>query len=209
MIGQNSNNRNVGTQPKDCDAGIPIMGRTGGNPTDSYQIIKTDYDGVLIGFPKAVGGQNYQGFFLGTFAVPGGAPPANTFLGICSNTFNVSADGQYQVNPVLIYPGAPGGGISFVLYKDFTAMGAYISTLPPFNAFNPSSADVTNGLYGYWHNSVSQNFGGALMYAYNRDNTLSTYLTVGQYNIAAITDGATNFAAGTAQIGFNEFVKIG
>lgn len=208
MIGQNSNNRNVGTSTKDCDAGLPIAGRTGGNVTDSYQILKLTNDGTLAGFPTAVGGLPYSGFFLNTFAVTGGAPPANTYLG-SSNSFGVTSDGQYNVNPILIYPGAAGGGISFVLYKDGTDLWTYINGLVPLNAFNPTSTNVANGLYGYWHNSASQGFGGTLMQSYNRTNTLSTYLTTGTYYLAAITDGATNIAVGVAQIGFNEFVKIG
>lgn len=205
MIGQNSNNKATGYTAKECDAGIPISGRTG--QTGSYEIIKTLADGTLAGFPTYIPSLAYQGFSINTFAIPGGTPPSNTFLGK-SGAFTLLNDGQYSVNPVFIYPGAAGGGISFVLYKSITNLGTYMATLVPFNAFNPTSTDMNDGLYGYWHNTTSQSIGNTLMYAYNRSNTLSTFLTTGQYYLAAITDGATNFSPGVGLIGFNEFVKI-
>jgi len=209
MIGQNSNNRNVGTSTKDCDAGLPIAGRTGGSSTDSYQIIKTTNDGTLAGFPlfNNYGGVPYAGSNFNTFAVAGGAPPSQTFLGK-TLSFAIDIDGQYNLNPILIYPGASGGGISFVLYREFSALYTYINALIPLNAFNPSSTDINDGLHGYWHNSVSQAIGNTLMQSYNRNNNLSCNLITGTYFLAAITDGATNINVGVAQIGFNEFVKI-
>ena len=64
-------------------------------------------------------------------------------------------------------------------------------------------------MYGYWHASTSQQFGGQLMYSYNRNNTLSVNLGVGTYYLAAITDGAVSTNAGAALIGVTEFAKIG
>lgn len=207
MIGQNSNNKATGYTAKACDAGIPISGRTG--DTGTYEIIKTLADGTIAGFPSPLNAPIYSGTNLSFFAVPGGLPPANTYLGSAVAAFAVTENGQYLVNPVFIYPGATGGGISFVLYKTTTTLDAYISTLPPFNAYAPTMADITTGLFGYWHNSTSQNFGTNLMFAYNRNNALSVNLTNGLYNIAAITDGATNITPGVAAIGFDEFTKIG
>ena len=205
MIGQNSNNKATGYTAKECDAGIPISGRTG--DTGTYEIIKTLADGTLAGFPSATSGANYVGFNLSFFAVPGGLPAANTYLG-SSSAFTISENGQYNVNPLFIYPGAAGGGISFVLYKDVTTLGTYFSTLPPFNAFQPLITDVASGMFGYWHNSASQAFGGNLMISYNRSNTLSVNLTVGTYYIGVVTDGAINIGAGVAGVGVNEFLKI-
>jgi hypothetical protein len=206
MIGQNSNNKATGFTAKACDPGIPISGRT--DDTGTYEIIKTLADGTIAGFPNALTGAIYIGYNFSTFGVPGGLPPANTYLG-SSSAIAVTTAGQYNVNPILIYPGNPGGAISFVLYKDVSNMATYFSTLPPFNAFSPNTTDVSAGMYGYWHASTSQQFGGQLMYSYNRNNTLSVNLGVGTYYLAAITDGAVSTNAGAALIGVTEFAKIG
>lgn len=205
MITQLSNNKPSGTlEAGICDPGTPISGRTNAG---RYQILRVNVDGSInIATPQ--NSSIYTGFNATTLVTPPGAPPVNTFLGITNQTIQISSDGVYRINPTYIYPGNPGGGINFVLYKDFTNLGNYINTLPPFNLFSPAVTDINQGLYGFWHNTVSQNLGAGLMTTYNRDNTQDLYLTTGQYNIALYTEAGVILTGGVSFIGLYEFTKV-
>lgn len=208
MITQNSNNKPSGYNGKQCDSGTPISGR---DSVYDYHIIKVNTDGSLVTGVSALDG---TGHYLMNNAQPvaivGGAPPTGTYLGSIDVIFATVEKGVYTINPTFIYDGGAGGGISFILYKQGTNIDAYISTLPPFNLFLPSIANLTTGVSGYWHNTASQQLGGGTIFtSYNRNNTLTCYLDAGQYKMAIITDGATNFNAGIGLAGFYEFSKIG
>lgn len=206
MITQLSNNKPSGTQEAGiCDAGTPISGRTNAG---RYQILRVNVDGS-INIVSPANSTIYMGFNPTTIAVPPGAPPAFTFIGITNQTIFVGNDGVYRINPVYIYPGNAGGGISFILYKDFTNLGNYTNTLPPFNLYAPSPADISQGLYAYWHNTASQNIGAGLQTTYNRNNTQDVYLTTGQYNLAVVTEAGVVLTGGTSFIGLYEFTKVG
>lgn len=207
MITQNSNNKPSGYTGKSCDSGIPISGRTS---SYDYQIIKVNPDGSLVsGVSYLAGTGNYIMNNAQPVPISGGAPPTGTYLGTIPVGGTITA-GSYTINPTFIYDGGAGGGISFLLYKQGTNIDAYISTLPLFNLFLPSIANLSTGVSGYWHNTASQQIGGGTIFtSYNRDNTLTCYLDAGVYFLAIITDGATNFNAGVGLAGFYEFNKIG
>jgi hypothetical protein len=206
MITQNSNNKPTGYTGKQCDSGIPISGRTS---SYDYQIIKVNPDGSLVsGVSYLAGTGNYIMNNAQPVGIVGGAPPSTTYLGSIPVGGTITA-GSYTINPVLLYDGGAGGGISFLLYKQSTTIDTYISGLAPFNLFLPSIANLSTGLSGYWHNTVSQQIGGTIFTSYNRNNTLTCYLDAGNYLLAIITDGATIFNAGVGLAGFYEFNKIG
>ena len=205
MINQISNNKPSGYQSINCDAGVPISGRT--SDTGSYQILKLNADGsITSASPVAI--SQYIGVSGTGIGVPAGIPPSNTYVG-SSQPISVTETGLYSINPTFVYTGNAGGGISFILYKDTTALWGYISTLPPFNAFASNIGDVATGLFGYWHNTASQIFSSNLMSSFNRNNVQNLYLTTGNYYLAVTTDGAVSFNAGAGIVGFYEFTKIG
>ena len=206
MIAQISNNKPSGTyQTGICEAGTPISGVTADG---RYNILRVNVNGsILTNEVNPV--SNYIGFNTATIITPAAAPPANTYVGTANQPIPVFSDGLYRINPTYIYAGAAGGGISFILYKDFTNLSIYLSALPAFNAFNPGVTDINQGLYGFWHNTASQSLGGTLQTSYNRDNTQDVYLTGGSYYMAIVTDGAVIFTGGPTFVGFYEFTKIG
>ena len=208
MIGQNSNNKATGYTAKECDAGIPISGRT--SDTGTYEILKVNADGSIAtqsAMPPAIG-------YLGTNAVaivlPAFAPPANTYLGsVQLNGGNLIAAGLYRINPTFTWSGAAGGGVSFILANNSQIMGGYIASLPPLNAFAPTIGDLQNGFYGYWHNTATQILGGNMMITYNRSQSLDVYLDAGFYTMALVTDGAFVSNGPGGFFGFYEFTKLG
>ena len=208
MIGQNSNNKPSGATAKQCDAGLPISGRT--SSTGVYEVLKLNVDGSVPTSSPISATSAYLGINAVPLVLPPGAPPANTFIGFAPVfAAQTIAAGLYRINPTFIWDGAAGGGISFVLTKSGLAMGNYITTLPPFNAFAPTLTDVANGFCGYWHNTGTQILGGNMMIAYNRSQSLDIYLDAGVYNMGLITDGAVVFNGPGGFFGFYEFTKLG
>lgn len=205
MINQVSNNKSSGTLHKECDAGTPISGKTANN---RYQILKLNIDGTLAGFPTLT--NTIADIGNNPISVPlvPGAPPANTFLGSGIASGPALEDGIYRINPTFIFEGGTGGGISIVLYKVGTPLDAFISTLPPYNAFNPTMIDLQYGLYGYWHNSATENLGSVAQIAYNRNNAIELQITYGLYKFAIITEGAVTITSGVGYFGYWEFLKI-
>jgi len=212
MIGQNSNNKATGYTAKECDAGIPISGRT--SDTGTYEIIKVNPDGSLAisggGGVTPLPNANYlqsNPVLLSQPFIPG---TANIFVGSVGlfGGNSISA-GLYRINPTGIFSASGSGGLNFILYSQFSAIETYISFLTPgVDQFQPNSLSV-GGTAAYWHNIALQNYGNFLKIAYNRQNSLDLYLTAGAYRMAIITDaGGINMIPDNAQIGFYEFSKI-
>lgn len=201
-------NKPSGYSSKDCDAGLPVSGRT--SPTGEYEIIKVNADGSVCTTNLAPidTSSAYLGINPTYLSLTPGAPTTNTFLGYASVTANNITAGVYRINPTFVYQGSPGGGISFVLYKDTTALGVYVSALPFGNAFAPALGDIQTGLCAYWHNTTSQAFGTNLQIAYNRNNSIDVYLDAGIYYMAIITDGAVVITNTNGRYGHYEFTKI-
>lgn len=209
MIGQNSNNRASGITAKDCDAGIPISGRTSG--TGTYQILKVNADGSLPGgetpLPDATTSYMAQ---AQPIAVPPGAFAATTFLDVTQITAVVIDAGLYRINPFYMFPGAPGGSINLALARGGSTLLNYANTLTPYvDPFIPTTNDFFNGLAGFWHNNAVQVVGGSANTPYNRSNALNVYLDTGSYAMIAWVDTGITSIGGTGYCGVIEFTKIG
>ena len=107
MIGQNSNNKATGYTAKECDAGLPISGRT--SSTGTYEIIKTLDDGTLIVqqplsdsvLPYAMDALNV--------ATPGGAIGAGIIVAKQQITSSAIEAGLYKITPYYVMDGNAGG----------------------------------------------------------------------------------------------------
>lgn len=206
MITQVANNKPSGFQSVQCDAGIPVSGRT--SDTGSYQILKLNANGSLAPSNITQTGVPYIGTPTAIALVPG-LPPNNTFLGsVPATSVPITTAGTYRLNPTFLFEGTTAGGISIILAKDTTNLGAYIQTLPPFNAFNPVITDFATGLYAVWHNSVVQGVGNSVQTAYNRSNALEVYLDTGLYTCAIVSDTGLNITGNAGLFGFYEFMQI-
>jgi hypothetical protein len=201
MITQNSNNKPSGYVGRECDAATPIAGKTDSN---IYQTLRLNTDGTLP-IVNYTGGTIISSPIFVTTAV--GALGANTYISNASLGFLMA--GVYKINPTFVYAGTLAGGISFVLYQDFSTLATYINGLSQGNTFSPGLNDLNNGLYGYWHNTVAENFGAGLSIAYNRNNTLEVFLGSGNYNFAMISEGTVTISASGAQFGCFEVSKLG
>lgn len=204
MITQNSNNKPSGFTGKTCDSGTPISGRTDQN---EYQIIKVNNDGSLATGGTYIATTNpYIAVNPTLTVVPAGAPASGTYLS--GATVTVTEEGIYTINPTFIFDGN-GGGISFILAKQGTALGTYITGLPLFNLFLPTIANLVTGFFGYWHNTANQILGGSTnSVAYNRNNAYNMFLEAGTYTLIAFTDGAVTLNGGGTLLGFYDFTKI-
>ena len=206
MIGQNSNNKATGYTAKECDAGIPISGRTG--DTGTYEIIKTLADGTLAGFPSPITNGSLM-LSTPTFSGSPGAGPfaANTFIANGAS-LTITESGIYRLNPVILIDGPPGSSVNIALYNPASSLGTYIAGLIPGNAFNPTAADLATGLAYYQHNNGLVNFGTTFSSTFNRNNSFELYLTPGVYLIAIISDGGLTFTGPSIFSGFYEITKI-
>ena len=209
MIAQSSNNRPSGSTAKQCDAGIPVVGRT--SATGEYQILKVNPDGSLAGIGN-VPLDNANCPFIDSMAAsgtPGGAIPPNSIIAYQPVIANPITEGMYRINPVLFYDGTPTGSVNFTLVKIGSTLDAYINTRVPFvDSFAPIITDLISGLGGFWHNVSIQTFGTNIQTAYNRNNALTTFLTAGSYALLITVDGAITQNAGGQFFGFYEFSKV-
>jgi hypothetical protein len=209
MINQIANNKPSGYQSNECDAGIPISGRTDIN--GSYQILKLNANGSLAPSSTPISSTaSYIGINPTAIALVVGAPALNTYLGTAP-VFGATtiSEGLYAINPAFMFQGTVAGGLNFVLYKQTTNLDSYIATLPPFNIFAPALTDLATGLCGFWHNSALQNLGATTVITYNRNNTLNCYLDAGIYSMAIFTEAGVNITSVSGLFGFFEFTKIG
>ena len=199
-ITQNSNNKPSGFVGRECDAGTPISGKTDSN---IYQILKVNNDGTLP-LNNYVGGVLISQPNYTVTAV--GALGNNTFIG--KSFCGVLNGGTYKINPTFIYQGTVAGAISFILYQQNSALDNYVSGLTEGNTFSAGFNDLNNGLYGYWHDSAVQNFGGGLSIAYNRNNTLEVNLQTGAYFVAMVSNASVTISVVGGHFGCYELVKI-
>jgi hypothetical protein len=209
MINQIANNKPSGYQSNECDAGIPISGRTDVN--GSYQILKLNANGSLAPSSTPISSTaSYIGINPSAIALIPGVPALNTYLGNAPifGATTISA-GLYAINPAFMFEGAVGGGLNFVLYKQTTNLDTYIGTLLPFNSFAPTLTNLATGLCGFWHNTALQNLGATSVITYNRNNTLNCYLDAGIYSMAIFTEAGVTITGGAGLFGFYEFTKIG
>lgn len=188
-------------------AGTPLIGIDANN---KYHIVKTNNQGNLIA------GADYMpdnGAYIISnplnFVSPGGPITNNTFLGSGIVSVDI-VKGVYSVNPTVLYNASlVGGSFTFILYKDSTALSAYISTLPPFNAFAPTMADFSDGLAGVWDSVPVVLLGGSIAHTTGVNNAKTIFCDTGTYGLAVIGKSGLNINAGTNLFGVYEFTRVG
>jgi hypothetical protein len=205
MISQISNNKPSGYQSVDCDAGIPISGRTASN--GSYQILKLSDTGSLLvqsGIDaSAVAYQIESNVGTPTGAI--GGKVAGIFLGTTAVITTAISSGFYTISPSFIAEANSGGAITLILVKVGTTLDAYAGTLNAgTDAFLPSLANIQGGgLACLWHTlPLNNRLSTSIMSATGGNaNTLekTVYLEAGSYNMISVVDTAIT-TAGTGQI---------
>ena len=207
MIGQNSNNRNVGTSTKDCDAGLPIAGRTGNSVTDSYQIIKTKNDGTILTTPLTIAPGVYLSF-ASTITNATGVLATGTI--IARTQLGAFDSGLYRINPSYMWDGAAGGGISFILYNSLGPLYTYVNSRTDGQAFAPNLVNIapSGGIAGYWHNTGTQNFGGNIFISYNRNQALDVFLDTDTYYFVMVSDGNVTINNANSVFGCIEITQL-
>lgn len=208
MIGQNSNNKATGYTAKECDAGLPISGRT--SSTGTYEIIKTLDDGTLIVqqplsdsvLPYAMDALNV--------ATPGGAIGAGIIVAKQQITSSAIEAGLYKITPYYVMDGNAGGAVNIVLFKLGTTIATYAATRTPFtDTFAPSITDMNTGFAYLWHSITMQSIGGTMRTAYNLNLTAETFLEAGQYVLLVYVHTAITQNATSQYIGVQQFTRIG
>jgi len=210
MITQVSNNRPSGSTAKQCDAGIPVVGRT--DATGQYQIIKVAADGTVAtnaGATPLSDTTTPYSLLPSTTPLPiAGALGANLFLGTYQVADTITA-GVYRINPAVFFEGTTGGSINIALVKSSGLLNTYLSGLAPFtDAVAPTSTNFANGLAYFWHNNAVVSFGGSVAGSFNRSNSATVYLESGTYNIAVWVDTGITTGLGAFYTGLYEFSKV-
>lgn len=210
MIGQNSNNKATGYTAKECDAGIPISGRTG--DTGTYEIIKVNADGSLAvnTGPTPITGLGTGNIGVGGFLtnVFNTQQPQYTYLGYGYITPTAITAGLYRITVGYnIAATAPAGGINFLLVNDASPVAGSLGMLFPGNilSFNLNAP----GIYGQWVNVLSNQLNGQIRTSVTSANhTQDIYLDAGLYQMHVVANAAINFTANSGYYGLYEFSKL-
>lgn len=191
MINQVSNNKPSGFQSIDCDAGVPIMGRTASD--GSYQIFKVNSDGSLpfassladTGTAYALSPANIPSV-LGAFA--GGV--LIDYIDVITTSIDA---GAYTISPFYgLNASTSGGAVSIALIKVGSNMDSYTSGLiVGTDAFSPPITIAFGGIAQFWHNLALNPYGSlaGISIATGTNNTIlekTQYLEAGTYKIAVI-----------------------
>jgi hypothetical protein len=215
MINQLSNNKPSGYQSVDCDAGIPISGRTASN--GSYQILKlSDTGSLLVQSGINASGVQYQ--IESNFGTPTGAlgvKATGIFLGVGNVISTAVSSGWYNINPSFIAEAITGGSVNLMLVKIGTILETYATTLNAgSDSFNPTFNDISfGGLACVWHNNLNNTRLGTNLFSATggNANTLekTVYLEAGSYSLIAYVDTAIT-TAGTGQvlIGLQNLIQV-
>lgn len=213
MINQLSNNKPSGTTSKQCDSGIPIMGRT--SDTGEYQILKVNADGSL---PISGGGGGpvpVTGLGTGYFNVGGFLPnyfnsniAANIYLGFGSITPTALTAGIYRITVAYnIEATTPSAGINFMLVNDSSTIAGSLGLLFPGSAFSFNTS--ATGIYAQWLNITSTQITANIRTSITTGvHTQDMYLDAGFYSMHCSTAGAVNFTATNGYYGLYEFSKL-
>lgn len=205
MISQISNNKPSGYQSIDCDAGIPISGRTASN--GSYQILKLSDTGSLL-VQSGIGASGVQYQIESNIGTPTGAiggKVAGIFLGDFNVITSAVSSGWYTISPSFIAEAVSGGAVTLLLLKIGSTLETYAGTLAGgTDAFSPSLADISGGgIACIWHTlPLTNRLSGTIMSATGGNaNTLekTVYLEAGAYNLVVVVDTAIT-TAGSGQI---------
>lgn len=212
MIGQNSNNRASGISAKECDAGIPIVGRTSAN--GQYEIIKVAADGTIVTNAGASPIPDSTTPYLlqpavNPITIPGLMPP--DVLMCTQQITGIINEGVYRVNPTIIFDGAISGSVNMALVKQSSVVGGYFIGLVPFvDPVALSTAFIASGgLAFYWHNTAIVGLGTNSVIAYNRNNSQTIFLETGDYYLCVWNDSGVNvLSPGNLLVGALEFSKV-
>lgn len=206
MISQNSNNKPSGSTAVQCDAGIPIMGRTG--DTGVYQILKVNADGSLPTpsvtiptFPDLISPN-------ATVLAPAGAKAANLILSYGSFTVNVATAGNFTIRPFFIANLTVLGAVSMYLIKNGTPLDAYTtSRAVGVDSYNPAITDYSSGLAAAFHNIANQFIGVSIAKTFITSNieNFNVYLETGDYKLLVVCHTALTTGSTTVYDGFEIF----
>jgi len=221
MISQNSNNKPNGSTAVECDAGIPIMGRTG--DTGEYKIVKVEPDGSLSVNVDGGGGiviPQTSGFTYQpeVATLPAGIIPAGACIiynPLPGGGFfiNITEAGIYNIRPFLFFRATVAGTITFVLIKTGTAADTYTSLrILGSDTWTPTIAEV-QGSVAYFTLIPTVRASGGTVYKTQFNPTLlpefNYYLGIGQYKLLVLCATTSTTNDNTLLYGFENFYKIG
>ena len=211
MISEVNNTRASGSSSIQCDAGVPISGRT--SDTGVYNILKVNADGSLpTGLvPESAGNVPYYGTPRASTLNPIGAFAVNTLVFYESITFAPIVDGLYQIQPQFICASNSAGAVNFALIKTGSAMDTYTTTrVVGTDTFVPSITDFSAGFSAYWDNAVLTAIGstgsrgtGALVIQQK-----DVYLDAGSYKLLIWVHTTFTTSSPIIYTGFTTFTKI-
>jgi hypothetical protein len=199
-----------GSQLQNCSAGSPIGGVDSSN---IFRLLKlTAAGGIAQGVPGSTTGTTYFGInpVADITAAAPGLKAVNTIMARSLVIPTAISAGLYNIKPAYSQEQNPGGAVSIILTRLTSVLDNYASTLiTGTDAFNPSAAQVANGLFGIWHNVSMQRFAGATALAV--DNTFidqTLYLEAGTYNLIVICHTAFTTTTQATLAGFEQFTQI-
>jgi hypothetical protein len=206
MISQNSNNKPSGSTAVQCDAGIPIMGRTG--DTGVYQILKVNADGSLpipsVTIPTFPDLETPNT----TPLAPAGAKAVNLILSYGSFTVNVATAGNYTIRPFFMAQLTVLGAVNMYLIKQGSVLDAYTtSRAVGVDSYNPAITDYVNGLAAAFHNIANQFIGVNIAKTFITSNieNFNVYLETGDYKLLVVVHTALTTGSTTVYDGFEIF----
>jgi hypothetical protein len=221
MINQQSNNKPSGQQGVECDAGIPIMGRTASNV---YQIVQVDADGKL----EVTGGGGGGGIVVPltsgfTYQPEQVTLPAAAYIGgtvLVYNglptggfTVNVTQPGIYNIRPFFMFRASVNGTINLILIRKGSACDTYTSGRNVgADGYTPLISESI-GQVAFWTAVPTLRASGGQVYKTQfNPSTLpefNYYLGIGEYKLCIVTNTATTTNDATLLYGFETFYKIG
>jgi hypothetical protein len=211
MITQNSNNKPSGSTAVQCDAGIPIMGRTA--DTGVYQIIKVNPDGSIASPAAYIPNTTDLALPVANPLNPVGVFAAGIILYYNPSNVGFVADvqtaGVYVIRPFFMFQYTVLGAVNFALIQNGTPLDAYVSGRAiGTDSFAPSITDVSQGLAYFWHNVANQQVGGTVAKSVFANNQqFEVFLEVGVYKLLVTSHTALTTGSATTYVGFEVFYK--
>jgi hypothetical protein len=211
MIGEVNNTRASGSTSIQCDAGVPISGRT--SDTGVYNILKVNADGSLpTGLvPEATTNVPYLNSPRVSVLNPVGAFTANTLAFYESVTLAPIVSGVYQLIPMWICATNSAGAVNFALIQTGSAMDTYTSTRNVgTDSFTPAITDFASGFACWWDNNALQVIGstGSRGTAGLNTQQKEVHLDAGSYKLLVWVHTAFTTSSPIVNAGFLNFTKI-
>jgi len=151
MINQVSNNKPSGFQSKECDAGIPISGRTSDNGT--YQILKLLPNGIVANQSPIVA--QYVGLPTTQIFVVPAAVTAGRFLGILPAFLTIDERGVYDLEPYVQLECTGTPIIDLIITSVSSGLTTYAGTISAgTDPFAPTFGDFTLVDSGFYFDDV-------------------------------------------------------